>query len=138
MQIYVKTIFGKLITLDLEQSNTILDMKEMLKEKANIPAWFQVLAYSGKFLLNNFFTLGDYNLQKESWLLLLIAPIHISKSIELQANERIYKINISLNYFSLVEDIKFQIQDETGFSWDDILVFNEVIWWEDYQSIVKI
>jgi 5'-3' exonuclease len=105
IQIFLKTLTGKTLTIDLESNDNIQIIKEKINDLCGVPVEYQNIYFSGHFLNNDTATLHDQGITNESCLELCLSlkgagiPTYFKNIIKKHSDAIIKSTNVQNNYF---------------------------------------
>ena len=103
MRIFVKTLTGKTISLEVEASDRIETVNPKIYDIVGIPPEGQQLVFAGRTLENDR-TLSDYNIEKESTIHLAICWFNIH--VNLIDKSKTITFTVPYNYSQTVGNVK--------------------------------
>lgn len=133
--LFVKTLTGKTLTLNVSPSDTILDLKTQIQEKEGIVVAQQCLVASGR-QLDNSLKVSTCNIQNQSVIHLVLrlpsqGPIQL-----LVRTHNGHNFQLQGNLADTVEDLKARIEQENGVPQaNQLLAFGDLELDEDDRSL---
>ena len=135
----VHTINGLYASIEVEENDTIGDIKQKVFKVSNIPPWVQILYYFGivrgdefEMLLNSY-QIHSYDI---TWAFYFPSSWKELKAINFNGHIKIISFHLKYNF--LIEEVKYQIQDILGIPIENInIVYGDRIL-SDHESIINV
>ena len=129
MQIFIKSLCGKTIIINVESSESIETLKSKIQEKEGIPVEYQILISSNRVLANKK-PISFYNIKSESNINL---SLKLKSGIQIKIKTLEKEITFNVGPHTTIKDIKDEIKKQQLF-FKLNLVFNGRIL-EDNKSV---
>ena len=129
MQIFIKSLCGKTIIINVESSESIETLKSKIQEKEGIPVEYQILITSNRVLANKK-PISFYNIKSESNINL---SLKLKSGIQIKIKTLEKEITFNVGPHTTIKDIKDEIKKQQFF-FKLNLVFNGRIL-EDNKSV---
>ena len=119
MQIFVKTLTGKHIAVEVEPTDRVEDLREKIQYEVGIPPDQQILIFAGKVLIDGN-TLQDYSIQKDSTIHLSNSTLEIiTKSLDKDYDGK--PVNApEINKTESTNDVTFLWYEKVDDNWQEI------------------
>ena len=138
MILYIKLGMSKTIEISTDYKHTISYLKELISKRTKIPQSIMVLIFGGSILYDDL-TILKSHIQNDSTLYLNSKFRRIRKyRFNVKTKYNSFRINMLISQSSLIEDIKCNIQDETGVPYESIHWYEKEKELDDKQSIIDI
>ena len=111
LEIFVQVMNQDIITLEVDSSDTIGNLKEKIKDKKGFPAEEQLLFFQSKTQLKDDRTVCDYNIQNKSTVKLSLQIYRLEVTILTEGRR---PVTLEVNATDSILELKREIQDVTG------------------------
>ena len=111
LEIFVQVMHQEIITLEVDSSDTIGNLKEKIKDKKGFPVEEQLLFFQSKTQMKDDQTVSDYNIQNKSTVKLSLQIYRLEVTILTEGRR---PVTLEVNATDSILELKREIQDMTG------------------------